>query len=1121
MSAVGQGALFEREQFRICQLQVYNWGTFSGLHTIPIAESGFLFVGRSGSGKTTLLDAFSALLVEPRSIRFNAAAREDDRRVHDRNWLSYIRGAWAEQKDEGSGEFATQFLRKKATWSAVALTYRNPNGKTVVLVQLFWVKGTSAANGEVHRHYMILERPFALRELEPFGKSFALDLRKLKQHVSDAFYSDRFSVYSERFRRLLGIDNELALKLLHKTQSAKNLGDLNTFLRDFMLDTPATFKAADVLVQEFGELNEAHQAVVVARRQVETLEPARDAWAEREAHLVAITGLESLLEGIDPYRTRLRVGLLEKASRDTVAAIEGAQGVVRQGQVHLDNLKLGLRELESAHREAGGDQIERWEEELQRLLSTRAENLARGERVASACRVLEKPVPDSAETFAELLACARDCVEGWKTNRESLQAAHVALALEREKTQAAFQEVLAEVAVLERQPSNMPGHMLALREHIARALSLGEDALPFVGELVEVRPEASAWQGAIERVLHGFALSMLVPERHYSALAKYVNDHHLNGRLVYYRALRPGRMSKEALPLDALPHKLALKAHDHEDWLRQELEHRFAYRCVESLQQFRQEEGRALTPSGQIRHGKSRHEKDDRHTIDDRRHWVLGFDNREKLALFKDQAGALGDQLAAVEKEIKDLKGQEQHDSARALHSQDLVNMRWQDVDVAPLVERVQVVERKLHDLRESDEDLKSLGEQVSAQRRKLEVAEEQQMAARAEERRLNEVREGLRKDLINYRAQLADQVLTDSQQSGLAERYEEEGEGATLKNLDQLSNRVERKLQNALKERASRQLQCENLIQNHCAAFKRQWPQDASDLDVSLASAPEYIAKLQRLEADRLPAFESRFFALLESQSQQNLASLNMHIQQASREILDRMDLVNLSLRDVSFNVGTYLQIVASNRRTPEVIDFLRDIKEALRHVILENKDDAEERFVRLKALVERLGSQETEHRRWRNAVLDVRLHVEFVGRELNEDHEEVEVYRSGAGKSGGQRQKLATTCLAAALRYQLGGAEDGHPVYAPVVLDEAFDKADNEFTALAMTIFERFGFQMIVATPLKSVMTLEPFIGGACFVDIAERRHSTVILVPYDDVNKRLDLPEQTRGPIATSIP
>ncbi|UUZ57253.1 hypothetical protein LP419_21690 [Massilia sp. H-1] len=111
------------------------------------------------------------------------------------------------------------------------------------------------------------------------------------------------------------------------------------------------------------------------------------------------------------------------------------------------------------------------------------------------------------------------------------------------------------------------------------------------------------------------------------------------------------------------------------------------------------------------------------------------------------------------------------------------------------------------------------------------------------------------------------------------------------------------------------------------------------------------------------------------------------------------------------------------------------------------------------------------------------------------------------------GQRQKLATTCLAAALRYQLGGNDHGVPMYAPVVLDEAFDKADNEFTALAMNIFTNFGFQMIVATPLKSVMTLEPFIGGACFVDIRDRRVSGVLMIEYDTERQRLQLPDHTR--------
>jgi len=47
MSSVpaGAAAMFAQEQFRMRRLQVYNWGTFSGIHEIPVSERGFLFVG--------------------------------------------------------------------------------------------------------------------------------------------------------------------------------------------------------------------------------------------------------------------------------------------------------------------------------------------------------------------------------------------------------------------------------------------------------------------------------------------------------------------------------------------------------------------------------------------------------------------------------------------------------------------------------------------------------------------------------------------------------------------------------------------------------------------------------------------------------------------------------------------------------------------------------------------------------------------------------------------------------------------------------------------------------------------------------------------------------------------
>ena len=106
------------EQFWLSRLQIANWGTFSGIHDVPMAAKGHLFVGGSGSGKSTILDAIAVLLT-PGRINFNAAARPGERRS-DRSFMSYIRGAWSSEQDS-DGRAATRFREKKAPWCGITL----------------------------------------------------------------------------------------------------------------------------------------------------------------------------------------------------------------------------------------------------------------------------------------------------------------------------------------------------------------------------------------------------------------------------------------------------------------------------------------------------------------------------------------------------------------------------------------------------------------------------------------------------------------------------------------------------------------------------------------------------------------------------------------------------------------------------------------------------------------------------------------------------------------------------------------------------------------------------------------------------------------------------------------
>jgi len=85
-----------------------------------------------------------------------------------------------------------------------------------------------------------------------------------------------FRPYESGFCRLLGIESEMALRLLHKTQSAKNLGEPEHLLRDFVLDRPDTFDVATAWSMSSRSSMRRHQSVVTAREQVQMLVPARN-----------------------------------------------------------------------------------------------------------------------------------------------------------------------------------------------------------------------------------------------------------------------------------------------------------------------------------------------------------------------------------------------------------------------------------------------------------------------------------------------------------------------------------------------------------------------------------------------------------------------------------------------------------------------------------------------------------------------------------------------------------------------------------------------------------------------------------------------------------------------------
>jgi uncharacterized protein YPO0396 len=101
-------------------------------------------------------------------------------------------------------------------------------------------------------------------------------------------------------------------------------------------------------------------------------------------------------------------------------------------------------------------------------------------------------------------------------------------------------------------------------------------------------------------------------------------------------------------------------------------------------------------------------------------------------------------------------------------------------------------------------------------------------------------------------------------------------------------------------------------------------------------------------------------------------------------------------------------------------------------------------------------------------------------------EDDAEHEHYSDSGGKSGGQKEKLAYTILAASLAYQFGLEWNSvrSKSFRFVVIDEAFGRGSDESAEYGLRLFSKLNLQLLVITPLQKIHIIEPFVANVGFV-------------------------------------
>jgi uncharacterized protein YPO0396 len=246
----------------------------------------------------------------------------------------------------------------------------------------------------------------------------------------------------------------------------------------------------------------------------------------------------------------------------------------------------------------------------------------------------------------------------------------------------------------------------------------------------------------------------------------------------------------------------------------------------------------------------------------------------------------------------------------------------------------------------------------------------------------------------------------------------------------------------------------------------------------------------------------QARFKSLLNENTIREVAGFQSQLRREAEEIRERIDIINRSLREIDYERGRYIVLEAQATTDAEVRDFQRDLR-ACTEGSLTGSDDAaysEAKFLEVRRIIERFRGRDALtdlDKRWTRKVTDVRSWFVFSASERwRSDNSEHEHYSDSGGKSGGQKEKLAYTILAASLAYQFGldaGALRSRAFHF-VVIDEAFGRGSDESARFGLDLFEKMGLQLLIVTPLQKIHIIEPHVAAVGFVHNEEGRRSRV---------------------------
>ena len=510
----------ENQKKIMTRVQLINWHYFEN-ERISFHGST-LISGENTAGKSTILDAIQ-LVLTTNTRRFNVAANEKGKR----DLRGYVRCK--------IGNVGEAYLRKGAVPANVALEFYEEKGDRYFVLGVHMLSRDEESL-VITRWYIeecrLEDLSFMAGERAALAEEFRAKSRKIS-------YIDQKNAAQDRFKRRLGNLDDKFFDIIPKSLAFKPMDNVKEFINKFVLSEERVDVAS--LRENIETLSELENILDRSRRQQDALERILGKYDEIEEKDRSILVNDILLKIANRDAVHQNLENLEREIRIKSQSVESNRGFLEEMERQIKDLEnqiLAINvDIEATHSNAllqqAKSRIEKLEEEIRRKKADEKKLQEQVRLLMNYLRDLErldyKPVK---RTQAEQIGEAADREEKAKTvekleafaakEQNEIQKTWALLTTDMDRLSGEINECQERLKKLEKRVLPYPEYARKLKEMVEKEFARRGISSPvyFLSELLEITDVK--WSNAIEGYLNTQKFYLVVePEYYHVALEVY------------------------------------------------------------------------------------------------------------------------------------------------------------------------------------------------------------------------------------------------------------------------------------------------------------------------------------------------------------------------------------------------------------------------------------------------------------------------------------------------------------------------------------------------------------------------------------------------------------------------